>query len=76
MTTPADRPLPEQLRRARDYAAIFIKAGDRWRNFVPVDAQVAGDHVTIDGVLLWREAGTWRMTMAGAGTWVITEDPE
>jgi hypothetical protein len=58
------------LDRARTYAAIFISAGDRWRNYVPVDANVTGDTVHLQGVRMEHSANGWRLE-TNDEAWVI-----
>ena len=58
------------LERAQTYAAIFINAGDRWRNYVPVDATVTGDTVYLQGVRMERSDNGWRLETNGKA-WVV-----
>jgi hypothetical protein len=58
------------LDRAKTYAAIFLNAGDRWRNYVPVDATVTGDTVHLGGVRMERNDQGWRLETNGEA-WVI-----
>ena len=50
------------LGRAQGYAGIFLKAGEKWRNYKPVDATVSGDTVHLQGVRIERVEGGWRLT--------------
>lgn len=59
-----------QLERAKQYAAIFVNAGDRWRFCVPVDAIVTGDVVHLDDVTLEYSPNGWRVE-AGDEAWVF-----
>lgn len=58
------------LQRAETYAAIFIQAGDRWCNHVPVDATVNGDTVHIQGVRMERSDQGWRLETNGEA-WIV-----
>jgi hypothetical protein len=58
------------LDRAQTYAAIFLNAGDRWRNYVPVDATVTGDTVHLQGIRMERSDNGWRLETNGEA-WVV-----
>jgi endonuclease YncB( thermonuclease family) len=61
---------PGPLDRAQTHAAIFLNAGDRWRNYVPVDATVDGDTVYLQGVRMERSGNGWRLETNGQA-WVV-----
>ena len=58
------------LERAQTYASIFINAGDRWRNYVPVDATVTDDVVYLQGVRMERSDNGWRLETNGEA-WIV-----
>jgi hypothetical protein len=64
----------EAMKRAHDYASIFINAGDRWPDYVPVDAinSVTEHGVTVGDVVMERavSGGGWRLTQ-GDTAWVV-----
>jgi hypothetical protein len=54
------------VERAREYVGIFIGAGDRWRDCVPVDGRLNGDSVEIGGVKVTHEGGgVWSLAAPG-----------
>lgn len=64
--------MPAHLERQRDYAAIFLNVGDRWRGYAPVDAAVVGDRVLFgDGVEMWPVADAWKITDGNGGVWAF-----
>lgn len=67
--------LPEAVRRACGYAAIFLNIGDRWRDFLPVDADVIEDRVYLQGVQLWREGDAWHIGDGKGGHWAFRSAP-
>lgn len=58
------------LERAQTYAAIFLNAGDHWRNHVPVDATVTGDTVHLQGIRMERSDDGWRLETNGEA-WIV-----
>lgn len=50
------------IERAKQYATIFLNAGEKWRGHVPVDATVKGDTVYLQGVCMERVSSGWRLT--------------
>jgi len=61
------------LERAQTYAAIFIGAGDGWRQYVPVDATVEPDRdvMYLGGVRMTRVADGWRLEENGRA-WLVS----
>ena len=53
-----------EFERAKSYVGIFLGAGEKWRDCVPVDGRVDGDTVHIGGVTLTNEGG---------GIWAVAE---
>ena len=52
--------------RAQNYVGIFIGAGEKWRDCVPVDGRVDGDTVHIGEVTVTNEGGgVWALTAPG-----------
>ena len=59
------------LQRAETYAAIFLKVGPRWPDFVPVDATVLGSVVHLGDVRMEPTVdGGWRLTENGK-SWIV-----
>jgi hypothetical protein len=58
------------LERAQTYAAIFLNVGDRWPNYVPIDATVSGSDVSLGGVHMQPIADGWRLTENGR-SWTV-----
>lgn len=51
------------LERAESYAAIFLKVGDRWPGYVPLDATRTEGGIYLHGVHMEQvDADTWRLT--------------
>lgn len=71
MSGTTTEPTTQAFTRARDYAAIFLHVGDRWREFVPVDGQVIDNRVYIQGVKLWRDGDVWRIGDGDGGHWAF-----
>lgn len=61
------------LERAQTYAAIFIGAGDGWRQYVPVDATVDPDRdvMHLAGVRMTRRADVWVLEENGRA-WLVS----
>lgn len=53
------------LERAETYAAIFLKVGNKWPDYRPVDAKVHGEFVYLQGVQMRRVGDTWELTENG-----------
>lgn len=65
--------LSPAMKRAHTYASIFINAGEKWRNHVPVDATLGrDDDLYLQGVHMERgkSGGGWRLT-ENDESWII-----
>lgn len=62
------------LERAPTYAGFFLNMGDRWRSMVPVDAEVSGETVHLQGVCMERLVDGWRLTENGT-SWLVRPKP-
>lgn len=61
------------LERAHTYAAIFIGAGNGWRQYAPVDATVDPDRdvMHLAGVRMARRADGWVLEENGRA-WLVS----
>lgn len=59
----------DDQQRADGYVAIFNKVGDKWEDFVPVDAKLHKDGTLhIGSCFLYRlDSGRWAWSLVGVG---------